>query len=162
MNNGQIILIVFRLINFAVLIGIFWYLWRRFGKQYVQAGYDQQQDHLDTLARTHTVLRKEATSIKKTISGEDEERSSLKERLFMWRQAVSNEHASLQEHLDKRREQLDRRLKEQIQRVAEYRLYQAVRDEAIKEVRDQLSQQYAAKASQEMFVARIIQKMESE
>ncbi len=161
MNSSQTILIFFRLANFGVLIGIFWYLWKRFGRQIVQSAYNAQIDYLDTLSRTHTVLRKEHNNIKKTIRFEDEDRAMLKERLFTWRQAVDKEHYAMATALDDRKKKLDIRLKEQIARVSEYRLYQSVKGDALAEIKENLSSKFAAEKSQELFISKAMKRMES-
>ncbi len=161
MSNPQIILIFFRLLNFAVLIGIFWYLWYRFGKPYLQAEYDVQIGHLDTLSRTHTVLRKEHSYIKKLIRAEDEDRAVLKERLFVWREAVGKEHEAMEVALDERRKKLDSSLKEQIARVSEYRMYTTVRGEALQELKQKLTKQFATEQSQERFISSLLKRMDT-
>lgn len=159
MVANQIVLIFFRLLNFAVLLGIFYFMWRRFGRQAVQDAFDQEEENLNALSRTHIMLRKENDYIKKAVRAEHEERTVLKERLFMWRDAVSKRHQAMERTLDERRKKLDARLSEQVERVGEFRLLKAVQDDVLLQAKKGFEDQYSSEETQQKMLELLFKKM---
>jgi uncharacterized protein YaaW (UPF0174 family) len=160
MNVDQSILVFFRFFNFAVVIGIMGYLWKRFGRSYAVTAYEKEQSYLEGLTHTHTVLRQEERLIKNGIKTDNAERSVLKERLFAWREAIQKEQDVLQVKKENRTRILDERMREQVQRVSEYRLYRQIQKEAIDEIRTRLHKQYASAQMQEQVIESIMKRLD--
>ncbi len=160
MNVDQSILIFFRLLNFAVIVGIMGYLWKRFGRSYVVTAYEKEQEYLESLTRTHTVLRQEERLIKNGIKADNTDRSTLKERLFAWRETIQKEQDALEVEKEHRTRMLAERMQEQVRRVSEYRLYRQIQKEAIDEVRTRLHKQYASAQMQEQIIESIMKRLD--
>lgn len=161
MNVDQAVIIFFRLLNFAVLIGIMVYLWRKYGRLYVVAEYEKWQNYLTSLTQTYTLLHQEDRSIKRGYKNDEQERSELRERLFAWRDAVQKEESSLADEKEKRVHELGERMKEQAIRVQECRLYRQIQKEAVSEVRDRLSKEYSSSAAQEQVIGSIMKRLDA-
>ncbi len=162
MNGDQTILIFFRLLNFAVLIAIMAYLWKRYGRSYVVGAYEQEHAHLEGLARTHTVLRQEERLLKKGFGADDQERALLKERLFAWRETVQKEEDAQALEKEHRIALIEKRLREQLKRVDEYRVYRELKREAIDEVRTRLLKQYASVQAQEQAMEQMLKRLDGQ
>ncbi len=160
MNVDQSILIFFRFLNFAVVIGIMGYLWKRFGRSYVVTAYEKEQGYFESLTRTHTVLRQEERLIKNGIKTDNTERSTLKERLFAWREGVQKEQDILEVEKENRTRILAERLRDQVRRVSEYQLYRQIQKEAIDEIRTRLHKQYASTQMQEQVIESIMKRLD--
>lgn len=161
MNADMALIIFFRLVNFAVLIGIMIYLWRRFGSSFVMAEFKKGHAYLASLTQTYTLLKKEDRSIKKKYKDDELERSELKERLFAWRDAIQKEQQKLDAQKKERVHALQERMKEQLHRVQEYRLYRQIQNEAVSEVRDRLSTQYSSSDAQKQLIESIMKRLDA-
>ncbi len=160
MNVDQSVIIFFRLLNFAVIVGIMGYLWKRFGRSYVVTAYEKEQKYLEGLTRTHTILRQEERLVKKGIKADNAVRSTLKERLFVWREIIQKEQDALEVEKEHRTRMLAERLQKQVRRVNEYRLYCQIQKEAIDEVRTRLNKQYASAQKQEQVIESIMKRLD--
>ena len=162
MGGNQTILIFFRLLNFAVLIAIMAYLWKRYGRSYVVDAYEQEHAHLEGLTRTHTVLRKEERLLKKGYGADDQERALLKERLFAWREAIQKEQDAQVHEKEQRIVLIEKRVHDQLKRVDEYRIYRGLKREAIDEVRGRLSKQYNSEQAQNQVMEEILKRLDGQ
>ncbi len=160
MNVDQSILIFFRLLNFAVIVGIMRYLWKRFGRSYAVTAYEKELEYFEGLTHTHTVLLQEERLIKKGVKADNAERFALKERLFVWREAVQKEQDALGVEKEQRTRMLAERMQEQVRRVSEYRLYHQIQKEAIDEVRNRLRKQYASVQGQQQVIESIMKRLD--
>ncbi len=160
MDDKQIILIVFRLLNFAVLLGMVVYLWKKYGRSLVVSEYEKEHESLKSLSTMHTVLHKQERDLQKIFTADTHERSTLKERLFIWREAIQKEQDELALEKEKRMQALNDRMNDQVKRVSEYRLYQQLQKEVIEQVRDRLRTEYATDAKQQEVLKSVMQRLE--
>ncbi|EKD48639.1 MAG: hypothetical protein ACD_64C00213G0004 [uncultured bacterium] len=161
MNVDQMILIFFRLFNFAVVLGIFVHVWRRYGRTYIMAEYEKWHEYLIGLQQAYVRLHEEDTAVRNEYADDEQERSALKERLFAWRDAVQKQEQSLADEKEARENALNKRIKAQVHRVQEYRLYHQIQKEAIQQVRDRLREEYSSKAAQKQIVESILKRLDA-
>ena len=160
MVSKQGIIILFKLLNFGVLLGIIQYLWRKYGKPYMADQLAQQREVRDGMKRTHTVLLQEKKSIARTNRIEEKERSQLKEQLQLWRHAIEQEREAVNHERAVRQEALKKRITDQIQCVEQHQQYDELYKKALHEVRAHLEQQYAESAAQKQFLATMLKRMD--
>lgn len=160
MVSKQIILIVFKLLNFAVLIGLFWWLWRRYGRSYMLEELNEQIQRQDGLQRTHTVLQQEKKLIAHSYHTEQQEREQLKERLSSWRDALERTRSEREQWRRERQEQLKERIAKQLHTVEQYQLYHQLYAQAIQDARMKLEKQYETANAQKQFMASMVKRLD--
>ncbi len=160
MVSKQGIVILFKLLNFGLLLGIMQYLWRKYGKPYMVDQLAQQREEHDGMKRTHTVLLQEKKSIARTNRIEEKERSQLKEQLQLWRHAIEQERETVNHEREIRQKALKKRIIDQVQCVEKHQQYDELYKRALHEVRAQLERQYAESAAQKQFLATMFKRMD--
>ena len=160
MVSKQGIIVLFKLLNFGVLLVIIQYLWRKYGKPYMADQLAQQREEHDGLKRTHTVLLQEKKFIARTNRIEEKERSQLKEQLQGWRHAIEQEREVVNYEREMRQAALKKRITEQVRCVEQHQQYDKLYKAALGEVRAQLEAQYAAPAAQKQFLATMLKRMD--
>jgi len=160
MNVDMLIIVFFRLLNFAVLIGIIVYLWRKYGRELVLAEFEKGKAYLISLASSSSLLRQEDKNMKRGYKDDEKERSELKERLLVWRDVVEKDTQNLEMQKQERVVIVQERMKEQVRRVQKYRLYRQIKKEAIDEVRDTLQKQYDGSDAQNKVIQNIMKRLD--
>ena len=161
MNVDMLIIVFFRLLNFAVLIGIIVYLWHQYGREFVLAEFEKGKAYLVSLVNSSSLLRKVDKSIKKGYKDDEKERLELKERLLVWRDVMEKDKQDLELQKEERVAIVQERMKEQVRRVQEYRLYRQIQKEAIDEVRDTLQKQYDGSDAQNKVIQNIMKRLDA-
>lgn len=150
----QLIIVSFRLINFAVLIALILYLVKKYGLPLLAKSMQEHKDYFLGLTSTHQRLKKEQQLLEKKIVDDQQEQFSLKERLMRWLASVDDQKKKLHALKDERKKMLKERMLFQQKQVARHRLYHAVMADALAQARNTLENQSATpQAQKEMFDA---------
>lgn len=160
MNVETITVIFFRLFNFAVLVGIFAFAWRRYGSALLLQEFEKAKAYLVSLANDARLLQQKDKKLRMQYEQENAERAELKERLFAWKKSIEKEKKELDERKQDRIKNVQARMKEQIHRVQENRLYRIVQKEAIEQVRATLKKQYESSDAQNKCISSIVKRLD--
>ncbi len=161
MSVETITVVFFRLFNFAVLVGIFAFVWRRYGSALLLQEFEKAKAYLVSLANDARLLQQQDKKLRMQYEQENAERVELKERLFAWKEAVEKEKKALDERKQDRIKSVQSRMKEQVYRVQENRLYRIVQKEAIEQVRATLKKQYESSDAQSKFITAIVKQLDA-
>lgn len=161
MNAEYALIVFFKLLNFAVLVGIFLYVWHRYVKDRVISEFEKARAYLASLSREVVLLQRETKKLAKKYNQDELERDALKERLHLWQAAIQAEQHELSKRKAEQLRQLEITTQEQLQRVHQYRLYCAVQKEAIEQLRTQLQEQYSAPEDQEKVITNIVNRLDA-
>ncbi len=156
---NQIVLIIFRLINFGVLIGLAGFLYKRYGLPIIQEGLAQYRAYFEGLFLTHRRLKKEQQLIENTIINDRKEQDILKERLMCWLASVEDQNKLLILEKEKRKKMLKDRMILQQKKIAEHRLFNTVLSQALIEARQTLAQRSKNEAVQTKMFDSIVSMM---
>lgn len=160
MNAETITVVFFKLFNFAVLIGIFLYVWRRYGSSLLLAEFEKAKAYVVSLVNDSRLLQQKDKTLCMQYDQQEAERAELKERLFAWKKSIEKERKILHERKQDRIKNVQARMKEQIHRVQENRLYRIVQKEAIEQVRATLKKQYESSDAQNKFINTIVKQLD--
>lgn len=152
----NIILIIFRLLNFAVLMGLAWYLGKRYGWPALRAARDAYYLYFHNLSRSHTQLLKEHEYLLDQKEQDRQESTRLKERLMRWRAAVDERDNVVARERLQRIEKAKERILLQQKTVAQSQLYAQVIPQAIKQARISLAGQAKTDSAQERMFQKIM------
>ena len=158
-ENELIIIIFFRLLNFAVLLGLAFYLCGVYLFPTLKEQLAKCKEYLAGLRRAHLSLKKDERMLKKEIVTDREWQSELKEKLLQWRSVVHDQRKQLKQDRDARKQILQQRMEEHKHRVGLYRLYKVVTPEAIIDARKLLEKKFASDDLQKRFVQTVIADM---
>ena len=158
MNGEMAIIVFFRLGNFALLLVIMQYLWRKYGRSVVYEEFEKAQKYLSDLIASYRQLQKEEELLKKAYESDEKDRTDLKERLHAWKNAVHSEQAAAQRVADERIAALQNIREQQVERVKEYRVYTHLKGYAIMQARQQLEKEFEKKAAQQQVLESVLKR----
>jgi type II secretory pathway component PulJ len=161
MSLEHIIRIGFRFINFAALLGLIWFLFKKYMLPYIKTQMHAQDSQETQLRAMHTLLKKDMRAVEQAIVRDQEEQEYLKERIVLWKKQVDAKFARLKSHRDLRIVLLQKRLAAQIKQIQQNQLNEHVLPNAIKQARAQLAQQFRQTNSQEQFMKELMRSLQS-
>jgi hypothetical protein len=156
------VLIVFRIINFAVIIGIIGYLFKKYGLPEIREQLKAYWDYFEGLANTHRLLKKEQQMIDRTIVQNQKEQDVLKERLMRWRAHVDQQNNQLILEKDERAKKLRAIMVEQQRQINQHRIFKKIMSPAIAQARATWQEQAKDKSVQHKVIATIIASMRNQ
>jgi hypothetical protein len=157
--DKQLILIIFKLINFGVLIGLGYVLWRKYARSYLMAEFNKKYAYQDGLQQTHTRLQQEKKHIAKIYQGDQQEREQLKERLSSWRDALEHERISREQYKREQQELLKKRVAEQLAAIEQHHLLNQLYKEAMGDARIKLEKHFSDKNAQKEFMTTMFKRL---
>jgi hypothetical protein len=144
----QVVLIVFRGINFGVLIGIMGYLFKRYGLPTIREQLAAYWAYFQDLANTHRLLKKEQQLVEQSIIAHQKEQDILKERLMRWRARIDELNNQLNIEKEERIAVLKERLLKQQKQIDHHRMFQQIVPLAIAQARNDLEQEARSETMQ--------------
>lgn len=160
MFDESIITIVFRLLNFAALIGLFVFLYRRYFKHEIEQ--DIERERLDQINIHETIKQLDIRSQELTGTIIDQENlcKQLIVRTTEWKQAWDKD--AIKQYDDKQlleRKTLERAQKQQAM-IKERKIAQDVLSQAIEHARQELIAHFAQPKNGQLFIVDILAMME--
>ena len=139
----DVIVFVFRIINFAVLLGLLGYGFKRYGLPVLRESYQAYYGYFESLSYYHSRLLNESNDIDQLQEKDRQEQELLKKRMMQWKSAVESKHDLLEQQYQKQRIELDERLKIQQEKIREYRLKAQIMPLAVADARKRLIERAA-------------------
>lgn len=133
---NQIVLIFFKLVNFGVIIGLGWYLFKRYGLPDVKYNLQEQRAYLENLATMHRDLKQEQQMIEQQIVLDRQEQDVLKAHLMRWLARVDEENKKLMHQKEERKRKLQDLVIAQQKQIMQHRIFAAVMPQALLEAHD--------------------------
>lgn len=144
----HIVLILFRLINFGVLIGVISYLFKRYGLPEIRQQLAAYWAYFEGLANTHHLLKKEQQMIDRSIIQNQKEQDILKERLMRWRAYVDERNNALMREKEERAKKLKEQILEQQKQIDQHRMFKKIMPQAVAQARSIWQQKAKNEAEQ--------------
>lgn len=162
MSSTHIIAIIFKLLNFAVIVSLFVYLFRRYVIQWIYATIAEKKKVVDDLEHMVNVLHAEHESLDRHMQEQEFLQQDLNRKLEQWNSRF--------EHVKKQHEQQQAKRREQIARINEIRAHarmlqkveRIVVPQALIQMTDRLQSKYKDNQVGHSFLARIINHLSKE
>lgn len=134
----QIVLFVFRLINFGVLVGVASYLFKRYGLPILKQNLGHYRSYFDGMINTHRRLKQEQRLIEKQMISDSKEQDILKERLMRWLANVDDQNKRMRAKRTERKKRLKEEVALQQKQILQNHIFDMIMSEAVEEARKTL------------------------
>ena len=126
MTNTQVVSIVFRLINFGILIGLFTYIFKKKIFGLITQAMAAYKEHIDSLQKRQKELHVQQERIVDGIKSDSTACQQLREKVDSWRASAQAERIANDEQRKHRIGLLHERARMCAERIAQYRMQQKV------------------------------------
>ncbi len=158
--NSEIIAIIFRLINFLILIALGIYCFKKYALEVIRGNISAEQEHLDELKARAQELQQEKKNLEKGIKEDGRACSLLREKIATWHIAAEQESDAFKAEREGRIEIVKARAEKQAQAIELYRRQQIIVPAAIEKAQTLLEKTFASKDRAHSYVQQVIAKME--
>lgn len=158
-SSGQLIAIFFRLLNFFALVGLFFYLIKRYVYPTMKHLFVTYRAQLDDFYRSHRALMNDHHMMERTVVNDLQRQEELKKMMLMWSENVKTQHELIVQERDKRKQELDARMESCKRHIETQLIYKQIMLDALDEARTQLMSSYAHTENQRRFIDAIITTM---
>lgn len=156
MGDPRIIAIVFRLINFGIVIGIFAYVFKAKLLDLIKSQINEEHKHADSLEKRAHQLKAEKQQVEDGIKQDAVSCAQLKDKVDAWRAAAQAELVALDEQKKHRIGQLQERAQAQAQQIEQHRAQKTIAPQALVHAKKQLIADFASHKDTDAYMQRII------
>lgn len=147
-----IVEIVFRFINFFVIIGIFAFIIKKYFLPLLYSLQLAEIQVVKDLQKSVQLLSRNYRFAQNESEKEQQVQAALKEKVMRWRAQVEEEQQQLMDDRSERYDALVAKLKKQLKNVKEQMILNRVLPQALEEARAQLEEKYAIEQSQQQYI----------
>jgi F0F1-type ATP synthase membrane subunit b/b' len=158
--NAEIIAIIFRVINFLVLIALGIYAFKKYALELIRADMSAEQEHLDGIKARAQELQQEKRDLEKGIKEDARACSLLREKITTWHSVAEQESHAFRAEREGRIEIVKGRAEKQAQAIELYRRQRVIVPAAIEKAQTLLEKTFASKDRAHSYVQQVIAKME--
>ncbi len=154
--NVPLVTIIFRLLNFALLIGFFVYIFKRYIYQNISDQIAEKESFIHGLIQNNKVLEEQQHDLEMRITQQESKCKELVQKTMLWQQAVTQEKQAwtvLQDAVIRDRAQ---RVKLQQESLEKDRLKRVVLPHVLTESQKKLQQEFESPQAGQAFIADII------
>lgn len=162
MDIAHIIKPLFQLINFAVIIALVVYVFKKYLFDSIRAQKRAQHAIVASLKKTFYMLMRNYQMLNREIEHEQQLQYELKERVMRWRAYVESCQEQMVNEKAERGKALSNQMSEQIVQIQQHLVYKQVLPHAMKEARAQLIKQFDDPHKQQAYMAHAIQLLKKE
>lgn len=155
MSTAYIIGIVFRWLNFFVLMLIVWKLIKRYVLPVLHTQMHAQGAHVEQLQGRHRILINDIRDAERALIDDRSEQEYLKERVNRWKDRVEQERTIAQERHKERSELTQKRLAQQMKQINTTRLLANALPNALVQARNELRDKFKQSDAQEGYINRL-------
>lgn len=156
---SSIVPILFRLLNFGIIVFAGIYVYRRYGRALLQEMFEQHQEQQAALKERSVTLASQAHELENAFTEQQKLAQRLENNVAQWRSSVT--HALLLRKQEK--EALSHVLQRKAERVARYTAWISIKrdilDDAVKEATQKLSALYADQARGKMYLNSVLSEL---
>lgn len=160
MHGAEVIAIVFKLINFGVLMVGGGYLFKRYLLQDIKLQISKRQQKLADLALQNQLLKEQGKAMEFAIAEQQSVSRSLLQKIDLWKSLVSHHMQLREQEKNIRRSALTQKMKSQQMYIALQDAQKKALLPAIKKAGDVLTANYAATPLGQSFIRLIVKHME--
>ncbi len=158
----QIVLVLFRIINFLVIIGLAIYAFKKYLLPTIREQIKAKDATIQGLQKTHRMYVRQNRTLDQGIHNDLLEQARLKEQLMRWRAGIDNERKLLEEKCEARISSIEKRLKDQSKRVEMYLVARSIYPLTFKKTRILLQKEFSETSNQDKFMEKVFSFMRSD
>lgn len=143
---------MFKLLNFVVLLGVIFYVFRKYLLPGLKKELADYVAYLDGLRRSLQMLQNDVYVTQKAIESDIVTQEQLKEYVKRWHAAVAEQRAVLIREREERKGALIKRYEEHKEQIAFYGSYKRLVPEVIEQVRADLIKLFTNETKQQRFI----------
>ncbi len=159
-----IILVIFRLVNFGVMIGIGYYLFKKHVKSQLIDQMNAEKKEVFLLEQFYKQLQIDQRTLEDTIKKEQQEQRQLREKVMQWHDALALKKERLAHEHAQRKHNLEMQYQQQINTIQKDHIAKEILPLVIDRARTTLVNQFASSHEQAAYfehVAGVMKKMGS-
>lgn len=159
MLHDSFISILFRLINFAVILGLAYYLYRRYFKNRIDDKMTQKEALLKGLEEQGYFLEGKAHDFEMQLKEQEITGNLLKQKLHDWNEAVEQDNHKRDQEQRLYAAQINERVQKKNKILAQHVLQKEVLPDALSQAGNELKKQFSAPSDSKKYVHDIIQRL---
>lgn len=160
MLHESFISIFFRVINFVVILGLAYYLYKRYFKNRIDDKMTQKEALLKGLEEQGYFLEGKAHDFEMQLKEQEVTGNLLKQKLQDWNEAVQQDHHKRDQEQRLYADQANERVQEKNKILAQHALQKAVLPDVLEQTRNELKIQFSASSHSKKYVHDIIQRLQ--
>ena len=159
-TSHAIIGIFFRLLNFALLIGLFVYLFKKYGKSVFVELLAKKDADRESLLSEQTILEKKQSELDLLLAQEVRDCEKLREKIDVWKTVVDNEKALHEKEYEKIRMLADKKGMLRAAQAEQEHIRLMVLDELIPQLRNSLGTHFQEEKNGRAYTDAIVRFMD--
>lgn len=160
MLHESFISIFFRVINFVVILGLAYYLYKRYFKNRIDDKMTQKEALLKGLEEQGYFLEGKAHDFEMQLKEQEVTGHLLKQKLQDWNEAVQQDHHKRDQEQYLYAAQANERVQEKNKILAQHALQKAVLPDVLEQTHNELKKQFSASSHSKKYVHDIIQRLQ--
>jgi hypothetical protein len=138
-TNQEFIALIFRLINFAALIGVTVYLFKKYALPDILLTIAHQQNHQDSLYKQQADLEKQQYTLDILLQKDAKECDAFRSRIDIWKKNVALEHKQHEQEREKLLKLVKQRLEHHALQKEQQRVQTSVTQAIVRDIEKSLS-----------------------
>lgn len=156
MPNSLVIAIIFKLVNFAVIVSLFIFLCKRYVMPWIYAALEEKKKVVDDLEHMINVLHAEHESLNRNIQAQETLHKELTLKLERWNSSFEKLKKQYEQQKEKRRLELVRINDLRAHAIMVQKIERIVVPEVVSKLTEQLKAHYSNQHKGEAFVDYIV------
>ncbi len=152
--------IIFRVLNFGVLIGLGIYIFKKYLKDTLLKEMLNKQRAMDGLQQERDALMLQNKKVSHTVRTEQKKYEALQKKIEQWTDVVEKERAKRSFEKNDRIRVLKKNAQYRVQQIRQEQLVKRVMPRALDEAKTKLQKLFSTKKAQNHFAQQIIQHMQ--
>lgn len=152
----NLILIIFKLLNFGIIIGLIVYGFKKYAAPALKQAWDEYVTQFAQLSNTHDQRMDEHDGIVQQIAQDEAEYARLKERLMRWRASIDEKKMQDETQRAEQIEAAKERIALQQKTITQSQLQAQIMPAALKQARERLAQELHAQEKQQRMFEKIV------
>ena len=154
--------VFFRIFNFVLLIGIFYYLFNKYVKSSLEEKMNQKESLVKGLEEQGYMLEGKQHELEMRLTEQERKNAQLQERIGEWQTAVQNEHKKNEIEYAARVQTMNTRINYKNEQIKQDRLTKKVVPLTLQRARAALQQKFSNQAIGHRFIENLIAKLENQ
>lgn len=161
-NELSLMTLFFRIFNFALLIGIFYYLFNKYVKSSLEEQMNQKESLVKGLEEQGYMLEGKQHELEVHLAAQERKNAQLKERISEWYTAVQHENKKNELEYAARVQVMNAHIEYKNEQIKQDRLTRKVVPLALQRARVALQQKFSDQEQGNRFIQNLIAKLENQ
>jgi len=151
---------IFRILNFALLIAVMAYFFKRYAYPALKADQEAQEARKKSLEQERELLGQAQEQLDAQLKMQEQGWLELQKKMELWQQAFAHQARAVAAERAQWQATIDQQMQERERIMSEMALQRAVLPAAVAQARRELEKTFASAEQGEQYLASLIKKME--